>query len=589
MDEVLNNFHFIRPYWLLLILPLVALAIAHGLQMGKEKQWTNLVDAHLLDFLMDPNTKAASRLPLFLAFLLAILMVIAAAGPTWKQLPQPVRQSVSATVIVWDLSPSMNVADVAPSRLVRSRLKLIDLLNQRDEGLTGLIAYSGEAHVITPLTDDTRTIENMLAGLSPEIMPQKGSNIEMAFKQAIQLLADSNIEQGDILILTDGIASDAIGELTDAHRNTNHRVTLWSIGTAEGAPIPVSNGFARDNNNQIIVASVDFDRLSRVAVALNGLFVPHSSDDLDIETIQRFSAGAAKSKTLETDRQFDQWQEFGPYFLLLLAPFAALAFRKGWLIALVFSVNLLPEHKAYANTWNNLWQTQDQQAQNLLQEGDAQAASETFKNKDWQAIANYKNQNFDAAKQHFEQGTTAEDAFNLGNTLAHSGDYDGAINAYKEALNRNPNLSEAADNLKVSEKLKQLAEQSQQQNGDNNQQGENQNGEQSENSDSQQGNNGEQQSGDNSESQNNRSENSDSQNGDGENSEQASENNTSENNTSESNASENNASENNAKDNQQSSEAADHGENAEASEEEQQALENQYGQEEQNPAEDGAG
>jgi Ca-activated chloride channel family protein len=105
---------------------------------------------------------------LFLAWCLAAL---AAAGPSWKQLPQPVMQKQDALVLVLDLSYSMLATDLEPSRQDRVRRKILDLLRERREGLTALIAYAGDAHIVAPLTDDNPTIANLLPALNPGMMP----------------------------------------------------------------------------------------------------------------------------------------------------------------------------------------------------------------------------------------------------------------------------------------------------------------------------------------------------------------------------------------------------------------------------------
>ena len=81
---------------------------------------------------------------------------------TWQQLPQPVEQKNDALIVLFDLSLSMYAEDLSPSRLVRARHKIADVLRRRDEGFTALVAYAGDAHTVAPLTDDTRTIENLL-------------------------------------------------------------------------------------------------------------------------------------------------------------------------------------------------------------------------------------------------------------------------------------------------------------------------------------------------------------------------------------------------------------------------------------------
>ncbi len=116
----------------------------------------------------------------YLPWLLALALALAAvglAGPTWQRLPQPVERKTDALVIVFDLSLSMFAEDVAPSRLVRARQKIADVLRRRKEGFTALVVYAGDAHAVVPLTDDTRTIENLLSALRPDMMPVLGSDL----------------------------------------------------------------------------------------------------------------------------------------------------------------------------------------------------------------------------------------------------------------------------------------------------------------------------------------------------------------------------------------------------------------------------
>ena len=395
MNDIIINFHFLRPLWLLAIIPACLLIAAAWWKHHAGNQWHQLIDKNLLPYLMNGQFTPSSHWPLVGLLCAWILATIALAGPTWKKQPQPVEESLSSLVILWDMSPSMNAEDIRPSRVTRARLKLIDLLSSRQEGLTGLIAYAGEAYVVTPLTDDSQTVVSLLKALSPELMPSKGSNIEAGFAQAIKLFEDSSVGRGDILIFTDGIANDAYGDLIDMQRGTNHQVTIWGIGTREGAPIPMSaGGFARDKRGQIVVASLDDQSLSVGATELGGTYVPFSTDELDIKTIQNFALQSGKTATRETTRDFDLWVEYGPYLILLILPFAALSFRRGWALGILLLMGLGQPDSAQANTWTNLWQTQDQQAARALQEGDSQTAAQTFKDPDWKAIADYKKPKF---------------------------------------------------------------------------------------------------------------------------------------------------------------------------------------------------
>lgn len=492
MSEFITYFHFLRPLGLLLILPAILLGSLLLRRHSRAFQWDQIIAPHLLPHLIDGQTGPLQRAPMLTLIGMWILASVALAGPTWKQLPQPLHRESSALIIAWDLSPSMLAQDVKPSRLVRSRLKLIDLLRKRHEGLTALIAYSGEAHVVTPLTDDTKTIISLIHGLDPRIMPAKGSNTEMALTLANQLLKDGGVAHGDILFLTDGISKAAHSELVQINNRTGHATSIWGIGTSEGAPIPLDNGgFAYDRNRDMVIAKLNDAELSDIAVDLGGIYIPFTQSEFDLEIIQNFVVKTEMNEAEESTHKLDQWYEYGPYLLLLLLPFAALAFRKGLLVVMLFGGFMLPADKASALEWQDLWKNNNQQAAALLKEHPDRAA-EKFRDEEWRAIAHYNAGAYNQALEGFE-GETAEDFYNRGNTLTHLGKYDEAIEQFQMALDKAPDNDKAKNNLKIAQQLKALAQQQEEQKQQESDDSDSQKGEQN-NDDASQG-----QSGDSSE------------------------------------------------------------------------------------------
>lgn len=470
MSEFINQFHFLRPAFLFALVPAILVTWALLRQQNQARQWQAFIAPHLLHYLVDGQTTQVKRLPLLALLGLWLLATLALAGPAWKKLPQPVHKEGSALVVVWDLSPSMKATDLNPSRVVRARLKLFDLLKTRKEGVTALISYSGEAHIVTPLTDDSATISSLLNGLHPDIMPVAGSNAEMALEMALRLLDDGGIQRGDILFVTDGIASQAHNTLADLAKTRAHRIVVWGIGTAEGAPIPGKNsGFLKNSQGDIIISQLDEQQLSDASAAMGGIYLPFTNNDFDLKSFQSLTGPSLSQKHQETQRTFDQWYEHGPHLLLLMLPLAAFAFRRGWLLSLLCLGVLLPSDRTYALGWDNLWLNKDQQAHKELQSGDPAAAAEKFKNQQWKGVANYKTQNYQTALQNFSQQESAETLFNQGNALTHLEDYPQAKAAYERALELNPELQQAKDNLEIVKQLEQLQQQNQQQNQDNNQ------------------------------------------------------------------------------------------------------------------------
>ena len=181
--------HLMRPEWLWTLAPALILFVLLWLQRGRAGSWDAVIAPELLRHLVgdSPSSRGSNLLPLVL--LGWLIAAVAASGPSWQKIPQPVHQKQDALVVLLDLSYSMNSQDLSPSRLDRARQKLLDLLEQRREGQTGLIAYAGDSHIVTPLTDDTLTIANLLPALHPDMMPLPGSDPVSAVTQALNYCA----------------------------------------------------------------------------------------------------------------------------------------------------------------------------------------------------------------------------------------------------------------------------------------------------------------------------------------------------------------------------------------------------------------
>lgn len=465
----LQQAHFIRPWWLLALIPVMLLIGSLWLRRRSAGQWQEFIAPHLLHYLLDGSNKRRRLAPLLGLGLLWTLAVIALAGPAWEKLPQPVQKSGSALVILWDMSPSMMAQDLKPSRLMRSRLKLTDLLRARREGITGLVVYAGESHVVTPLTDDSQTIISLLPALSPTAMPLPGSNPEMALRTAHQLLANAGIPKGNVLMITDDIVPEAFDTLARIQSESQHQLTLWGVGTREGAPIPLPRGgFAQKPDGTLVNARLDEDRLQDFAADIGAYYVPLLADNEDIDTLQTLFQAPGENLR-ETDREFDAWYEHGPWLLVLMLPFVAQLYRRGWLMCLPLFALPLMSPNAQAGFWDDLWQTPDQQGQKALADQQPEIAAQLFKDPAWRGTALYRAGDYSAALEAFKHNQSSDSLYNQGNSLMQLGKVEAAIDAYKQALEQNPDNADAAANLELAQRL---LEQQQQQsdNGDDGQQ-----------------------------------------------------------------------------------------------------------------------
>ncbi len=449
-SSLLQDFHWLRPLWLLAI-PLVLLSCLLLLRgSARNSQWRTYINPDLLPYLLQGSLGRPQRWPLWLLTGALIIASLAMAGPSWEKLPQPVHKTDNAMVILLDLSPSMRAEDIKPSRLVRARLKLIDLLQQRQEGLTALVAYAGEAYTVTPLTDDTDTIISLLPALSPDVVPLSGSNTEMALDQALKLFKDGGQQQGDILLVTDGVTYDA-QEYLRRKLPPGFRLSILGVGTEAGAPIPVDyGGFAKNNQGGIVLAKLNSKELADLARDKGGEYRTLSHSDRDIAAFLQ-QPQLLGEQTRQLQRDFDTWLDRGAWLSLLLIPFVAAAFRRGWLLLIPLCL-VLPE-PGYAFGWNDLWLTPDQQGRELLQQDKPAEAAQAFKRQDWKATAQYRAQDYEAAAETYAQDDSATGHYNRGNALARAGKLAEAVQAYDQALQRQPDFEDASANKTLVEQL----------------------------------------------------------------------------------------------------------------------------------------
>ncbi|MDP6744067.1 MAG: VWA domain-containing protein [SAR324 cluster bacterium] len=460
----MSEFHFLRPLWLLAI-PLVWWLVFRLLgKWWSTANWERIVEPHLLQFLaITPAKQKTSLLPWIMCFA-GTLLLLALAGPVWEKVPQPLLQKSQARVLVLDLSFSMLATDIKPTRLDRARFKLEDLLKRFVEGDTALIAYAGEAFVISPLTHDPATIAALLPGLHPNIMPVPGSRAEQAFSLAGNLLSRSKSGSGHIIWITDGIEGQDFATL----ENTvgRNRLSILAVGTESGSPVALSEGgFLKDKNGAIVIPKLNSQPLEKLADIKQGSFTVLSIDDRDVEGIIEAETTATDFIEDEQLRGSDKWNEEGPWLLLLALPLAASLFRRGllfsWSLLLLFGISSLP-NSAQAFGWDDLWLRTDQQAEKLFQAGAEKDAAQLFENPEWKGTAAYRTGDYEKAIEEFSRKDRPLANFNRGNSLAFAGRLEEALAAYEKVLAENPKHEDALFNHDLVEKILQEQQKKQQ-------------------------------------------------------------------------------------------------------------------------------
>ena len=454
MDLFISQLHFIRPAWFYALIPLLLVSIFLVKLQKQGKSWTSIIDPKLLPHLLVGQSIKKSSNNSILVFLIGALTITSLAGPAWEKRPQSVFKDKSALVIALDLSNSMDAADIKPSRLTRARHKITDILKQRKLGQTALLVYAGSTFVVTPLTDDTATITSLLESLTTDIMPSQGTRTDKALSLAASLLKNADVLQGDILLVTDSIEKEAKSSFSKIAKQ--HRISILAVATPQGAPIPLtSGGFLKDRSGNIIVPKLNISNFREFNNIGNGRFSILSADDTDIKTFDTLfnqKHQQNNKNSTKTKLKADSWYEQGPWLLLLILPFAALAFRRGAIFVFIFFIIQQPQYVEASSLWDSLWQTSDQQASKMLENNELAEAAKLFNNKEWKATSFYKNEQYQESIDALKDIDTSDAHYNRGNAYAKLGQADKAIEEYSKSLQLNPKHEDALYNKEILEK-----------------------------------------------------------------------------------------------------------------------------------------
>ena len=250
----LTDFHFLRPYFLICLFFPLFLSWRLWKNERVQSSWAAVCDENLLNYLLIRGTGKQRRIPIILAILISFILSLAIAGPTWHKKDNPALSVDNPVMIMLNMSSDMWVKDVSPSRIVRAKYLIKDLLSDLHTSEIGMMVYTREPFIITPMTEDPKIIDNLLPAVDGDIMPENGDRMDRAIELAVRRLEEVGYSKGNLVILT----SD-VGERFDA-----------ALSAAQEA---ATKGF---DINIIKVSASDSDKLQMVAEKGNGKYLNYT-------------------------------------------------------------------------------------------------------------------------------------------------------------------------------------------------------------------------------------------------------------------------------------------------------------------------
>jgi len=329
-----TGFHFAEPIWFLALLVLLpaALWLRYSVQRAHKGPIHLYADAHLLPHLS--GTRELDRGERWGRFarwsLLWLLAVIAMAGPRWSYTDVRLFHPGNNLLILLDISRSMQVDDVSPSRLGRAKQEIHDLIVLNRAVRIGLIAFASVPHVIAPITEDTATVHNALPAIETRLLRLQGSRLLGALDRA-EILMDGLSEESakTILLISDGDFDESgLVERVRQLAQKGIRLHTLGVGTEDGGKVFDDRGNAiTDAQRQPVISRLNELTLERLAEAGNGFYQEASFRDGDSEEILEAAAVITHSED-EVNETTRVWNERFFWLVLIMMAMLLPGFRR---------------------------------------------------------------------------------------------------------------------------------------------------------------------------------------------------------------------------------------------------------------------
>lgn len=434
MNEFITNFHFLRPWWLILLAIPIFSYWRYFHSIRSKSSWEKVCDKKLLNFLLIKGSSQQRRILGLLSMTAFLSIIIAISGPTWKKQETPMMLPENPVMILLNLSSDMSKNDMAPSRLDRAKFKITDMLKGLKSAQTGLIVYTNEPFLITPITDDANIIENLLPIINLDIMPSNGDRLDRAINLAVEKFQNGGYNNGNIIIFT----SD-VGERFDM--------------ALEAAKIASTKKY---HVSVIEINSEVNEKLKLISRYGDGLYELITPGDKDIIRLDNF-INQNISELKQSENSLSSWLDSGYYLAIIPLLCCLYFFRRG---IFIFIILIGVSNSAFAGWFTN----NNQEGLKAFNNGNFSQAEQKFEDKTWKAAAQYRLGDYQSAIKNYSAKNDITSQYNLGNALAKSGKIDDAIKKYEELLKIDPEHEDAKFNLEYLKQQQQQRQQNQNQN-----------------------------------------------------------------------------------------------------------------------------
>jgi len=173
-------------------------------------------------------------------------------------------------MFVMDMSESMKITDIHPSRFDAAKQICADIIHKRTSDRIGIVVFSGEAISLAPLTNDYTLLLDKLNELKQNKKLTSGTAIGYALGTAINRLKNTQTPERLIVLISDGEnTSGLLDPTTAAELCLEYNIKIYCIGLGTDG----THQFRDDNGTiQYVESKLDENTLKNISSITKGKF-----------------------------------------------------------------------------------------------------------------------------------------------------------------------------------------------------------------------------------------------------------------------------------------------------------------------------
>jgi len=406
----------------------------------------------------------------FMLFAALILMIIALARPAIEKEDVKIKGKKIDMLIAIDISKSMLATDIYPNRLEFAKQKIYDFIDSFKEANIGVVAFSSEGFLVSPMTQDSSTLKYLIKNLSLESLSSGGTNLMIPIKKAKSFLKDS--KQKIVIIFTDGGDNESFEEELKAASKANEHIYIYATATNGGSPILENGASLKDKKGNIVITKLN-EKIKTLALESGGAYIVGGLKDDSVKLLvedikKKFQMSDTKSREIKEYKELFYYP-LGLALMFMLFAFSSLP-RFNTLVVVMLLLNISTKNlHAGAFDFHTIHKAEQAYKDKRYDKAVEAYREVSLSKKSPQSLydlanALYKDKKYEQALKAYNKIASKDNTleykklFNIGNSLFKLEKYEDALKAY-ESAKKIKTESDLEHNIEVTKKMIQKKKQ----------------------------------------------------------------------------------------------------------------------------------